>query len=123
METISSGAPMNGRPRPKPLAISLGTPITVLCRHGTGRVIEQAFVTNVTLDRALSSVVKWVMDKREGATKMTTGCQINERHCENCGSTDREDLDSGDQGYTACCNELVSYGSSDCRNHHGEVTR
>lgn len=35
-----------------------------------------------------------------------------QRHCENCGSTDREDLDYGDQGYTACCNELVCYGDS-----------
>lgn len=33
-------------------------------------------------------------------------------HCENCGSTDREDLVGGDQGYTACCNELVCDGRS-----------
>jgi ribosomal protein L37E len=28
-------------------------------------------------------------------------------HCQQCGSTDREDLYHGDQGYTACCNERV----------------
>jgi hypothetical protein len=34
-------------------------------------------------------------------------------HCELCGSTDREDLTTGDQGYTACCNEPVRYGRCD----------
>lgn len=29
------------------------------------------------------------------------------RHCESCGSRDYEDINLGDQGYTACCNELV----------------
>lgn len=33
-------------------------------------------------------------------------------HCESCGSTDYEDLHTGDQGYTACCNELVCDGRS-----------
>lgn len=47
-----------------------------------------------------------------------TGCTINTEHCENCGSTDYEDLHLGDQGYTACCNELVAHISRDCRNHH-----
>ena len=32
-------------------------------------------------------------------------------HCESCGSTDGQDLHDGDQGYTACCNELICYGS------------
>jgi hypothetical protein len=27
------------------------------------------------------------------------------QHCESCGSEDLEDLTTGDQGYTACCNE------------------
>lgn len=48
----------------------------------------------------------------------TGGCTIDGPHCENCGSTDYEDVNLGDQGYTACCNELVSYGTQDCRNHH-----
>jgi len=30
-------------------------------------------------------------------------------HCENCGSTDPEDLRGG-HGYTSCCNELVCSG-------------
>lgn len=46
-------------------------------------------------------------------------CQINQRHCENCGSTDPEDL-QGEDGYTSCCNECESFGPADCRNHHGE---
>lgn len=33
-------------------------------------------------------------------------------HCSNCGTTDTEDLTTGDQGYTACCNEPVC--SDDC---------
>lgn len=49
----------------------------------------------------------------------TNTCKIEETHCENCGSTDYEDLTTGDQGYTACCNELVAYGRRECRNHHG----
>jgi hypothetical protein len=50
----------------------------------------------------------------------TTTCQINQEHCENCGSTDYEDLHTGDDGYSACCNEIVVWGSSDCRNHHAD---
>lgn len=47
-----------------------------------------------------------------------TNCTIPATHCENCGSKDYEDLHTGDDGYTACCNELIAYGASDCRNHH-----
>lgn len=46
-------------------------------------------------------------------------CTINTEHCENCGSTDYENVNLGDQGYTACCNELVARSSHTCRNHHG----
>jgi hypothetical protein len=41
-----------------------------------------------------------------------SGCTINETHCENCGSTDYEDLNTGDQGYSACCNEIVTWNAS-----------
>lgn len=41
---------------------------------------------------------------------------IEGSHCESCGSTDLEDLETGDQGYTACCNEPVAYDCNDC-NH------
>ena len=34
---------------------------------------------------------------------------INEPHCQQCGRTDYESLETGDQGYTACCNEIVIY--------------
>lgn len=45
-------------------------------------------------------------------------------HCENCGSTDAEDLYHGDQGYTACCNECVCYGDSRrWTNDSGKVVR
>lgn len=47
------------------------------------------------------------------------GCTINQPHCESCGSTDREDLTTGDQGYSACCNELIVHAAAACRNHHG----
>lgn len=49
---------------------------------------------------------------------VVTPCTIDAAHCENCGSTDYEDVNLGDQGYTACCNELVSRWTGDCRNHH-----
>jgi hypothetical protein len=35
-------------------------------------------------------------------------------HCQQCGSTDNEDLTTGDDGYSACCNEIVVWGG-DCR--------
>ena len=35
-------------------------------------------------------------------------------HCENCGSTDAQDLDSSD-GYTACCNENTCSGNGRSR--------
>ena len=47
----------------------------------------------------------------------TTTCRIRGEHCESCGSTDYEDLHCGDQGYTACCNELVT-SQAGCRGHH-----
>lgn len=49
-----------------------------------------------------------------------TNCTINSTHCENCGSTDYEDVHCGDQGYTACCNELIAHDARDCRNHHAD---
>ena len=52
------------------------------------------------------------------------GCTINQVHCENCGSTDLEDVGwdalRENDGYTACCNELVAHDARDCRNHHDE---
>lgn len=33
----------------------------------------------------------------------------NTAHCQQCGSTDNEDVYGGDQGYTDCCNERVVY--------------
>ena len=36
-------------------------------------------------------------------------------HCESCGATDYESLHTGDQGYTACCNERVCSGRSPVR--------
>ena len=51
--------------------------------------------------------------------KASRSCTIAQAHCEACGSTLNEDLDS-DDGYTLCCNELTSSGRNDCRNHHGD---
>jgi hypothetical protein len=50
---------------------------------------------------------------------MKNTCTETDRHCENCGSTDYEDVNLGDQGYTACCNELTATSRS-CRGHHLE---
>lgn len=54
-------------------------------------------------------------------------CKIKEVHCENCGSTDPEyvgdDALRESEGYTGCCNELASYGPSDCRAFHAEYDR
>lgn len=49
-------------------------------------------------------------------------CKITATHCENCGNTNREDVDPFNpelQGYTGCCNELIAHSAQDCRNHHG----
>lgn len=43
-------------------------------------------------------------------------CGIEKPHCQNCGSTSYEDLHTGDDGYTACCNEPVEYYP--CSNEH-----
>ena len=50
---------------------------------------------------------------------MNTTCTTTSQHCESCGSADREDLTTGDQGYTACCNELIVTRGG-CRGHHLE---
>lgn len=46
-------------------------------------------------------------------------CTITASHCENCGSTDYDSVNNGDQGYSACCNEIVAFDNTFCRNHHG----
>lgn len=43
-------------------------------------------------------------------------------HCESCGSTDYEDLHTGDQGYTACCNELQCDGRTQYRWGNDRIT-
>lgn len=50
----------------------------------------------------------------------TKTCTTAARHCEQCGSTDREDVGAG--SYSSCCNELI-VTSSDCDNFHGSITR
>ena len=52
-----------------------------------------------------------------------TGCKIQGEHCEQCGSTEYEDVALGDEGYSACCNEIVVWGPSACRNYHEEQGR
>lgn len=44
-------------------------------------------------------------------------------HCQNCGSTDREDLTTGDQGYTACCNEPVEYEQCEYEHHVSNLAK
>lgn len=53
------------------------------------------------------------------ATAFANRCSIDAKHCEHCGSTDPENVDFVEDGYTACCNELVAWTKGDCRNHHG----
>jgi len=45
----------------------------------------------------------------------------NNSHCESCGSTAYEDVNLGDQGYTACCNERVCDGRGRRRRFGTEV--
>lgn len=48
----------------------------------------------------------------------STKCTKDYAHCEQCGSR-VEPFQCAD-GYTPCCNELISYGNIGCRNFHGE---
>ena len=44
-----------------------------------------------------------------------TNCNRPDLHCESCGSTDPEDINPfANDGYSACCNELVVSGPHDC---------
>jgi len=46
------------------------------------------------------------------------GCTITETHCEQCGSTDFDDIVvDADDSYSGCCNELIT-DNYECRNHH-----
>lgn len=65
----------------------------------------KAMVTpsNEILDTAPPVIFNGSMNNETGPTT------IQGRHCQQCGSTDLEDLDYGDQGYTACCNEIALY--------------
>ena len=48
-----------------------------------------------------------ICDPLGGTHMMGCPAKLVEAHCERCGSTDSEDLYTGDQGYSACCNEPV----------------
>lgn len=52
---------------------------------------------------------------------MLIKCTTSQVHCENCGSTDPEDVSNlvDTDGYTRCCNEIATT-SHDCRGHHLE---
>ena len=39
---------------------------------------------------------------------------ISQPHCQQCGRTDYEAINCGDQGYTACCNEVVIWTADEC---------
>lgn len=45
-------------------------------------------------------------------------CSVRGTHCEQCGRTDWDATNGGDQGYSGCCNEIVT-DAFYCRNHHG----
>lgn len=49
---------------------------------------------------------------------MPTKCTIKGAHCESCGRP--VDPFHCEDGYTSCCNELISYSAADCRNHHAD---
>lgn len=53
-----------------------------------------------------------------------THCVIRGTHCESCGSSDPEDVGfeaaQSNDGYSTCCNEIISYGPQGCRNHHAD---
>lgn len=54
----------------------------------------------------------WFIDNVPGYDQVTgyAPCMEQLDHCSSCGSTAWEDLETGDQGYTACCNEPVVHG-------------
>ena len=101
----------------------------------TGRSNSDGSITITRANGATSTVERrngrWATRvQRTAADNLTAGYRtvaaeptqptgrIAGEHCQNCGSTDYEDLHLGDQGYTACCNERVVYGCdpTDC-NH------
>jgi len=49
----------------------------------------------------------------------TTNCTTDVAHCTNCGSANLEDVTTGDQGYSACCNEPIAAGP--CADRHPDV--
>lgn len=53
-----------------------------------------------------------------------SACTETRTHCENCGSTDAEDVRNlaDTDGYTRCCNELTTTDDR-CRGHHLEDAR
>ena len=74
-------------------------------------------VVNPALDAAYKkNIDKIVADTRveefDVAILRPIYTATTETHCELCGSFDYEDLYTGDQGYTACCNEPTCDGGS-----------
>lgn len=50
-------------------------------------------------------------------------CTLTVTHCEQCGSTDHEDIDPfANDGYSSCCNEIIASPGS-CRGHHLPAAR
>ena len=53
---------------------------------------------------------------------MNTPCNINQPHCNNCGSTSEEevgyDARRRNEGYSECCNDSINYDNRSCRHNH-----
>lgn len=49
----------------------------------------------------------WANHFADAYTVPATSTSLTVDHCSLCGSTSWENLNTGDQGYTACCNEPV----------------
>lgn len=71
------------------------------------------YVADHIRNQVAAHAIKARMDRRYAQ------CTITASHCENCGSTDYDSVNNGDQGYSACCNEIVAFDNTFCRNHHG----
>lgn len=64
---------------------------------------------------------------RDELSRHGEACGADQPHCESCGNTDSDDLDTGAdpayQGYTRCCNELVCHDDTDYQWFIGETHR
>jgi hypothetical protein len=80
------------------------------CRRRANRTPDVSGVTRELVRDLFAANRRAAVLEFDPTITRPTFVPTTETHCELCGTFDAESLETGDQGYTACCNELQCDG-------------